>query len=1135
MSKLVEFPIKADIRKQLSLKDSFFKLQGDLLIQNQRLAYELVKRLQPVVKDLEASELNALALLHEIEHYLIEYYRKTLFKELFPQLEAFILKNLGKKGFNQLLQKFCLHFPPTPIFKGKQTIENYLNGKTHGVQNRYLILEEILLLWIDNSNPVFSTIKPLIDPTELKQESPFEKSLPLFKDFFKQSPPLPDEQLDLISFLQLPAKKFPHSIQAQLEFIIEHWHQYLGDFLKHILLSLDFIKEEQKARFDKASFGPGPTIVPTYEESELERFSPDQQWMPRLVLIAKSTYVWLDQLSKKYQRPITTLDQIPDKELERLARFGITGLWLIGIWERSRASQRIKQRTGNPEALASAYALYDYTIAHDLGGEQALQNLKERAWQFGIRMATDMVPNHTAIDSKWVIEHPDWFIQLPYSPFPGYTFNGPDLCDHPDVGIYIEDGYWNRTDAAVVFKRVHYPSGDTRFIYHGNDGTSMPWNDTAQLNYLNPEVRQAVLQKIIEIAKNFPIIRFDAAMTLTKKHFQRLWFPEPGSGGDIPSRAQFAMTKEEFNKHMPQEFWREVVDRVQQEVPDTLLLAEAFWLMESYFVRTLGMHRVYNSAFMNMLKNEENDKFRLLIKNTLEFNPQILKRYVNFMNNPDEETAVVQFGKGDKYFGVCTMMVTLPGLPMFGHGQLEGFAEKYGMEYRKAYWDEEEDSWLIQEHFRLIAPLLKKRYLFSDVENFFLYDVYTDQGTVNENVFAYSNRFRNEKALIIYNNAFKQAAGWIHKSAAFKSNGQLVQKELWQALNLQFPDDALIIFRDHVNGLYYIREFSEFKKRGLFIELGGYKFHVYMDFTAVFDSPEKPYRKLCQQLNGKGVPDIETALKEIIYAPLHQTLHQALNTPFSIQFKELFLTTQSITVFRKHVFEYFSLLINKISRFEKIKTSNISVKPIAEPITNYFKIAKSRYLEKNKIMLSGDETRLTKLFDLETPETEEDLKFLNTFIIYYLLDTVYQQSLNGEQFEERLLHNIFSSELEKINHLKFGNNYGLWLLQILTLNSAGLRFDRSKELKEQLVYLFKLKPNSKFTKVHTYQDIIYFNKENFEEMLFWLFVLHLLQLCKNPAKNCTKLKQSSKNFNTIIKKAFESGYQVEKFLTLLAK
>ena len=81
-------------------------------------------------------------------------------------------------------------------------------------------------------------------------------------------------------------------------------------------------------------------------------------------------------------------------------------------------------------------------------------------------------------------------------------------------------------------------------------------------------------------------------------------------------------------------------------------------MMEGYFVRTLGMHRVYNSAFMNMLKREENAKYRETIRNTQEFDKDILKRFVNFMNNPDEETAVAQFGKGDKYFGVCTMMAT---------------------------------------------------------------------------------------------------------------------------------------------------------------------------------------------------------------------------------------------------------------------------------------------------------------------------------------------------------------------------------------------------------------------------------------------------------------------------------------------
>ena len=134
---------------------------------------------------------------------------------------------------------------------------------------------------------------------------------------------------------------------------------------------------------------------------------------------------------------------------------------------------------------------------------------------------------------------------------------------------------------------------------------------------------------------------------------------------------------------------------------------------------------------MHMLRNEDNANYRATMKNTLEFDPEILKRFVNFMNNPDEETAVAQFGKGDKYFGIATMLATLPGLPMFGHGQVEGYAEKYGMEYRRAYWDEEPDPALVERHERQIFPLLHRRHLFAEVEHFLLYDVVAPEGHVN--------------------------------------------------------------------------------------------------------------------------------------------------------------------------------------------------------------------------------------------------------------------------------------------------------------------------------------------------------------------------------------------------------------------
>jgi len=255
----------------------------------------------------------------------------------------------------------------------------------------------------------------------------YRQSIDELYEFFETQPPFGPDQQNLIDVLRAPALAHPHSLSAQLEYIRQRWGVVLSEYLYRLLGSLDLIQEEEKAIF----VGPGPALVYEYGELEFEpeRFSPDRDWMPSLVLMAKNAYVWLHQLSLEFQRPITRLDQIPDEALDELASWGFTGLWLIGLWERSTASRTIKQLCGNPEAVASAYSLYDYQIALDLGGAEAYENLKERAWQRGIRLASDMVPNHVGIYSRWVVEHPDWFVSLDYSPFPSYSFNGPDLSE----------------------------------------------------------------------------------------------------------------------------------------------------------------------------------------------------------------------------------------------------------------------------------------------------------------------------------------------------------------------------------------------------------------------------------------------------------------------------------------------------------------------------------------------------------------------------------------------------------------------------------------------------------------------------------------------------------------------------------
>ena len=828
-------------------------------------------RTQPV----PASDLYAMQLIDEALRALVNHYAPPA---VMNTAVSFVDESVGAESVTSTQQKFVSEFPPDLVYQGVLKAEEYLEKllTSLGRNGRVTTVEELLFVYLHNANPAVNPLVELVDDEPLEPTA-YKNLITALDSFFaqasKENAGRQGGTESLFDILRAPAEASPNSLEGQLQFILEKWGHLLNEtFVARIIRGMDFLREEVIRQH--LSHGDFKADVPlaTYsggEYQEYERYSPDKDWMPRLVLLAKNSYVWLEQLSRKYGRWIKTLDQIPDEELDLLRDRGFTGLWLIGLWERSRASQKIKQRMGDVDAVASAYSLHSYDIAEDLGGWGALENLRSRAWQRGVRLSADMVPNHMGIDSNWVIEHPDWFLSLPYSPYPSYTFNSEDLSDDSRAGILLEDHYYDHSDASVVFKRFDRASGETRFIYHGNDGTSFPWNDTAQLDYSKAEVREAVIQTILHVARNFPVIRFDAAMTLAKKHIQRLWFPEPGAGGAIPSRSEHGMTRAEFDAAIPEEFWREVVDRVAAEVPDTLLLAEAFWLLEGYFVRTLGMHRVYNSAFMHMLRDEDNAKYRMAIKNTLEFDPQILKRYVNFMSNPDEKTAIEQFGNGDKYFGIATVLSTLPGLPMYSHGQVEGFTEKYGMEFRKPKWDETPDEGLIAGHDWKIFPILHRRSLFADVEQFFLYDLFTPNGSVDENVFAYSNVHGDpsspsagqaQRGLVLYHNRFADTKGWIKTSAAYldKGTGDLRQKSLAEGLSLPF--EGFVIFKDYVAHLEYIRSCEELWQKGLYVELHAYQHHVFMDWRFVDD---EKWRDIYVALNGAGVKSMQAKWEEM--------------------------------------------------------------------------------------------------------------------------------------------------------------------------------------------------------------------------------------------------------------------------------
>jgi len=1047
-------------------------------------------------------------------------------------------------------QRFVQLYPCDDIVSGRiATTERYLAMDDPGGRRRSRILREMLLLRLSMENRALGGFRQLFDDRELSASSPYAQVTAALDAELKQAPPFAPLDLPVLELLRAPMRACPDSLAGQLEFIRTNWAAIIPpEMIREILSAFDILKEEERMRSD----GPGPPPVLEFgsrasrgeypdhgEYPEPERFSPDTAWMPNVVLMAKMVYVWLDQLSKKYGRPINRLDEIPDRELDTLASWGFTGLWLIGVWERSPASAKIKQLCGNQEAISSAYSLYDYVIAADLGGDEALENLRQRADARGIRLASDMVPNHTGIDSRWTREHPDWFIQSDYPPWPSYRFDGPDLSSTPGIGLHIEDGYWARSDAAVVFRHTDHRTGRVRYIYHGNDGTSTPWNDTAQLNYLIPEVREAVIGTILHVARSFPIIRFDAAMTLAKKHYQRLWFPQVGLGGGIPSRAEHALTRKRFDELFPVEFWRQVVDRVAAEAPDTLLLAEAFWLMEGYFVRTLGMHRVYNSAFMNMLKMEENAKYRQTIKNVLEFNPEILQRFVNFMNNPDESTAVEQFGREGKYFGAAVLLATMPGLPMFGHGQVEGFTEKYGMEYRRAYWSEEPDQHLVELHERHIFPLMKKRRLFSGAENFVLYD-FQAGGHVDENVFAYSNSHGEERALIVYHNRFASTSGRIRTSSlrSVKDGAggtRQVRTNLAEALGIRAKGRCYYRFRDYATGLEYLRHGPELAEQGLHVDLEAYQYHAFLDFAELWDDDYGNWGKLCASLAGRPVESLDDEFRQVRHA---RVIAEFSSLACTLRDRAASVFDLPGSAARKHAMVSVS---EELLRFftSVMEEASLSGDPAlaADLAVKDLDFAASAVAMKSR--RKGARAALELLNSLLTDEWGFNRLFLSLFLVLRRAGELAERDAAGTDALrlmadlglERAVASAFEKPAESSQNFAspWGSFSAVTLLKILLSSHGSFSDEVTDEHSDWLAGLFDDDLARDFLQVHLSGGVEWFSKERFEDMVQLLFLAAIVEPRHAPPvkpafeRNLTGIHETAL---ALIDAAAKAGYRV---------
>ena len=367
------------------------------------------------------------------------------------------------------------------------------------------------------------------------------------------------------------------------------------------------------------------TAAPTRVPPALPRVRPH----PSLYQI--NTRVLLASLSRDLSGP-ATLDDIPDSHLDRIAESGFDWVWFLGVWQTGAAGQKISLE--NPEWLheyqellpdfstkdvcGSCFAIQSYVVHADFGGNAALERLRRRLHNRGLRLLLDFVPNHTSPDHPWVQQHPEYYVA------------GTDEQLQREPQNYT---------------RVAMPGGP-RVLAYGRDPYFSGWPDTLQLNYANPALQEAMASELEKIAAQCDGVRCDMAMLILPDVFERTWRLRPAS------------------------FWPDATARARARTPGFLFMAEVYWDLE-WTLQQQGFDYTYDKRLYDRLHEGHARPVRDHFRADMDFQ----RKSARFLENHDEPRVAAAFAPGT-HQAAAILTFFCPGLRFIHQGQMDGLTKK---------------------------------------------------------------------------------------------------------------------------------------------------------------------------------------------------------------------------------------------------------------------------------------------------------------------------------------------------------------------------------------------------------------------------------------------------------------------------
>ena len=475
-----------------------------------------------------------------------------------------------------------------------------------------------------------------------------------------------------------------------------------------------------------------------------------------------NTRVRLTEHSQMLGRP-STLDDIPDAELDAWASLGFDWIWLLSVWQTGLAGQKISRT--NPvwrhefeetlpdlkeeDIAGSGFAITGYTVHQGLGGDAALSRLRNRLRQRGLKLMLDFVPNHTALDHPWVHEHPEYYIRG----------TEVDLARAPQNYTWIK-----RKD------------GDALFAL-GRDPYFPGWPDALQLNYGNPATQEAMLQELMKIAGQCDGVRCDMAMLVLPDVFERTW--------GIKSEP----------------FWPRVTQQLHQRFPGFRFMAEVYWDLE-WTLQQQGFDYTYDKRLYDRLREGHARPVREHLHAEIDYQNKMAR----FLENHDEPRAAAVFPAGTHEAAAIVTFLS-PGLRFFQHGEFPGCKKRISPHLVRAP-DEPPDTSLAEFYNRLLK-LLKNSTFRDGTWNLLECVPAWDGNSTSDSFIActWHGPF-DERYLVAVNYATSSSQCYVRLPFVNSNVGQ------WS-------------FQDELGDFTYDRDSQHLRSQGLYLDVPPWRTHVF--------------------------------------------------------------------------------------------------------------------------------------------------------------------------------------------------------------------------------------------------------------------------------------------------------------------